>query len=86
MYQVSGLVAQPLIGAISDSSTSRYRRRYWIVMATIVLVFAGLGLAFTVPIARTLVDIFRGGAADWDPHRQKLVSAGSSFHSLPCIC
>lgn len=49
-------------------------------MATVVLVFAGLGLAFTVPIARTLVDIFRGGAADWDPHRQKLVSVD---HFIP---
>ncbi|KAJ9114327.1 hypothetical protein QFC22_005779 [Naganishia vaughanmartiniae] len=85
---ISGLIAQPLIGAISDSSTSRYRRRYWIVMATIVLVFAGLGLAFTVPIARTLVDIFRGGAADWDPHRQKLAKdiaigiAVTAFYAL----
>ncbi|KAJ9096390.1 hypothetical protein QFC21_005212 [Naganishia friedmannii] len=85
---ISGLIAQPLIGAISDSSTSRYRRRYWIVMATVVLVFAGLGLAFTVPIARTLVDIFRGGAADWDPRRQKLAKdiaigiAVTSFYAL----
>lgn len=42
-------------------------------MATVVLVFAGLGLGFTVPIARALVTVFRGGAADWDPRREKLV-------------
>jgi solute carrier family 45 protein 1/2/4 len=38
---ISGLIAQPLIGAISDSSNSRYRRRYWIVTATVLLVFSG---------------------------------------------
>lgn len=70
---VSGLVAQPLIGAISDSSNSRYRRRYWIVMATAVLVLAGLGLGFTVPIARALATLFKGDTAEWDPRRQKLV-------------
>lgn len=43
-------------------------------MATVVLVFAGLGLAFTVPLALALVTLFRGGAADWDPRREKLVS------------
>ncbi|KZT74302.1 MFS general substrate transporter [Daedalea quercina L-15889] len=28
---ISGLVAQPVIGAISDASTSKYRRRYWVL-------------------------------------------------------
>ncbi|GHJ86937.1 hypothetical protein NliqN6_3339 [Naganishia liquefaciens] len=85
---ISGLVAQPLIGAISDSSTSRYRRRYWIVMATVVLVFAGLALGFTVAIARALVTIFQGGAADWDPRREKLTKdiaigiAVTAFYAL----
>ncbi|KAG8808693.1 hypothetical protein FRC19_005718, partial [Serendipita sp. 401] len=31
---ISGLIAQPLIGAISDASTSAYRRRFWIWLAT----------------------------------------------------
>lgn len=77
---ISGLVAQPLIGAISDSSTSRYRRRYWIVAATILLVFSGLGLAFTEPVAGALVDLFGGGQGDWDPRHKELVgpfAAGS---------
>ncbi|KAJ9106707.1 hypothetical protein QFC19_003019 [Naganishia cerealis] len=57
-------------------------------MATIVLVFAGLALAFTVPIAKTLVNIFRGGAADWDPRREKLAKdiaigiAVTAFYAL----
>ncbi len=71
---ISGLVAQPLIGAISDSSNSRFRRRYWIVTATLLLVFSGLGLAFTEPIAKALVDLFGGGQGDWDPKSARLVS------------
>ena len=70
---ISGLVAQPLIGAISDSSQSRFRRRYWIVAATVLLVISGLGLAFTEAIARGLVDLGGGGEGDWDPRRAKLV-------------
>ena len=70
---ISGLVAQPLIGAISDSSHSKYRRRYWIVTATMLLVFSGLGLAFTEPIAKALVDLFGGGQGDWDPKSVHIV-------------
>lgn len=70
---ISGLIAQPLIGAISDSSHSRYRRRYWIVTSTMLLVFSGLGLAFTEPIAKALVDLTGGGQGDWDPKTIRLV-------------
>nr|XP_019049930.1 solute carrier family 45, member 1/2/4 [Kwoniella bestiolae CBS 10118]OCF28860.1 solute carrier family 45, member 1/2/4 [Kwoniella bestiolae CBS 10118] len=70
---ISGLIAQPLIGAISDSSNSKYRRRYWIVTATILLVLSGLGLAFTEPVAKAIVDLFGGGQGDWDPRSVKLV-------------
>ncbi|KGB78516.2 solute carrier family 45 member 1/2/4 [Cryptococcus deuterogattii R265] len=70
---ISGLIAQPLIGAISDSSHSRYRRRYWIATSTMLLVFSGLGLAFTEPIAKALVDLTGGGQGDWDPKTIRLV-------------
>ncbi len=70
---ISGLVAQPLIGAISDSSLSRFRRRYWIISSTVVLLIASLMLAYTEPLADTLVNIFQGGVADWDPRRAKMV-------------
>lgn len=72
---ISGLVAQPLIGAISDSSQSKYRRRYWIVTATILLALSALGLAFTEPVAKALVDLFGGGQGDWDPREAALVSS-----------
>jgi len=77
---ISGLIAQPLIGAVSDSSHSRYRRRYWIVAATMLLVFSGLALAFTEPIAKALVDLFGGGQGDWDPKSQHYVRIQSCFN------
>lgn len=79
---ISGLIAQPLIGAVSDSSQSRYRRRYWIVTATVLLVFSGLGLAFTEPIAEALVDLFGGGQGSWDPKSQKLVRPLDSTYAM----
>ncbi|WRT65410.1 uncharacterized protein IL334_002353 [Kwoniella shivajii] len=85
---ISGLVAQPLIGAISDSSHSKYRRRYWIVTATALLVFSGLGLAFTEPIAKSIVDLFGGGQGDWDPKSVKLAkntAIGIAVFSFYCL-
>jgi hypothetical protein len=73
-FAVSGLIAQPLIGAISDSSLSKYRRRWWIVASTTLLTVSGLALAFTEPVASGLVSVFKGGLGDWDPERQKMVS------------
>ncbi|KAF6762339.1 hypothetical protein DFP72DRAFT_987640 [Ephemerocybe angulata] len=37
---ISGLVAQPVIGALSDSSTSKYRRRFWIFLSTGALIIS----------------------------------------------
>jgi len=76
---ISGLIAQPLIGAISDSSASKYRRRYWIATSTVVLVLATLSLAFCQGIASFFVDFFGGGAGDWDPQRIKLVANTAIF-------
>lgn len=71
---ISGLIAQPVIGAISDSSTSKYRRRYWIALSTVVLSVSMLVLAYCQAIAAVFVDIFHGGAGDWDPQRNAQVS------------
>ncbi|KAI0322524.1 MFS general substrate transporter [Amylostereum chailletii] len=68
---ISGLVAQPIIGAISDSSTSKYRRRYWVVSSTIVLVISTLVLAYCQDMASVFVDLFHGGEGDWDPKRNR---------------
>ncbi|KAI0353572.1 MFS general substrate transporter [Trametes cingulata] len=71
---ISGLIAQPVIGAISDASTSKYRRRYWIVTSTIVLVVSTLTLAYCREIAAFFVDLFGGGAGSWDPKYGKTVT------------
>ncbi|KAJ7638969.1 major facilitator superfamily domain-containing protein [Roridomyces roridus] len=67
---ISGLVAQPVIGAISDSSTSKYRRRYWIILSTVALVISTLLLAYCTAIADFVVDLFDVGAGDWDEKRK----------------
>ncbi|KAI9466869.1 MFS general substrate transporter [Lactarius psammicola] len=72
---ISGLIAQPVIGAISDSSTSKYRRRYWIALSTVVLVVSTLTLAYCQDIASFFVDLFRTGAGDWDPKQRRQASS-----------
>ncbi|KAI0269128.1 MFS general substrate transporter [Gloeopeniophorella convolvens] len=72
---ISGLIAQPVIGAISDSSTSKYRRRYWIALSTVVLVVSTMALAYCQEIAAVFVDIFHIGAGDWDPKQHKQASS-----------
>jgi len=70
---ISGLIAQPVIGAVSDASTSKYRRRYWVVLSTLVLVISTITLAYCQSIAAFLVDILGGGAGSWDPKWTKSV-------------
>ncbi|KAJ3869435.1 major facilitator superfamily domain-containing protein [Lentinula novae-zelandiae] len=71
---ISGLIAQPVIGAVSDSSTSKYRRRYWIILATVVLVVSTLVLAYCEALAAFFVDLFQVGAGDWDEKRTTRVA------------
>ncbi|RDB22586.1 General alpha-glucoside permease [Hypsizygus marmoreus] len=72
---ISGLIAQPVIGALSDSSTSKYRRRYWITLSTAALVVSTFTLAYCEEIASILVDLFGVGAGDWDEQRNKQVNS-----------
>ncbi|PFH53502.1 hypothetical protein AMATHDRAFT_54630 [Amanita thiersii Skay4041] len=49
---LSGLIMQPLIGMLADNSTSRFgRRRPYMLLGTVVCMFAMLLLGFTRPIA-----------------------------------
>ncbi|KAJ7044476.1 hypothetical protein C8F04DRAFT_941814 [Mycena alexandri] len=63
---ISGLIAQPIIGAVSDSSTSKYRRRYWVILSTFALVASTLALAYCESVSTFLVGYFSVGAGDWD--------------------
>ncbi|KAJ7068403.1 MFS general substrate transporter [Mycena amicta] len=66
---ISGLIAQPVIGAISDSSTSKYRRRYWIMLSTVALIFSTLILAYCQDLAAFLVKLFSLGSGGSDEKR-----------------
>ena len=56
---LSGLVVQPLVGALADSSTSRFgRRRPYMLLGTAICVVAMLLLGFT----RDVAAVFTG----WD--------------------
>lgn len=85
---ISGLVAQPVIGAVSDSSTSKYRRRFWIILSTVALVISTLTLAYCVPLAEFWVDLLAVGSGDWDESRKDkannvaIVFAVISFYVL----
>ncbi|KAI0719641.1 MFS general substrate transporter [Cerioporus squamosus] len=70
---ISGLIAQPVIGAISDASTSKYRRRFWIVLSTFALVVSTLTLAYCREIATFFVDLLGSSAGSWDPKYIKAV-------------
>lgn len=59
---------------MSDASTSKYRRRYWIILATVVLVLSTLVLAYCQELAAFFVDLLQVGAGDWDEKRSKLVA------------
>ncbi|KAG6854846.1 hypothetical protein C0991_012036 [Blastosporella zonata] len=71
---ISGLIAQPVIGALSDSSTSKYRRRYWIILSTVALVISTFTLAYCENLAGIIVDLVGVGAGDWDEERKKKVN------------
>lgn len=59
-------------GAISDSSASAYRRRYWVWAATIALSIATVTLAYVEPISSFFVTLF-SNIEDWNPDRRRLV-------------
>ena len=65
--------ARVLAGAISDSSTSKYRRRFWIASSTAALVFSTITLAYCQVLAAFFVDLFGVGAGDWDEARNHRV-------------
>lgn len=67
-------IFMPLSGALSDSSTSKYRRRFWIILSTVALVISTLTLAYCEELAAFFVDLIGVGAGDWDEKRNKQVS------------
>ncbi|GAA5853011.1 hypothetical protein JCM9279_003782 [Rhodotorula babjevae] len=70
---LGGLVVQPIVGALSDSSPSRYRRRQFILAAAGVMLVATCVVAFATALAPALVVAFVGRNASFD-ERAKTVS------------
>lgn len=70
---LSGLIAQPVVGSLSDTSTSPYRRRKYMAISAALLTLSTITLAYSVPISIAIVDFTGGGLADWDPKRNELV-------------
>jgi len=66
---LSGLVMQPVLGSLSDSSTSPYRRRKYMVGCAIIVALSTCLVAFAQPIATLLLDVMGSGLGDWDPKR-----------------
>lgn len=56
-------------GALSDSSSSKYRRRFWIILSTVALVISTFTLAYCKELAEFFVDFIGVGVGDWAEKR-----------------
>lgn len=74
---LSGLIAQPVIGALSDSSRSRYRRRGYIIGSSLFLLLSTIGVAFAKPLASLWISIWGSGIGDWDPLKSSLIQSAA---------
>ncbi|KAJ7283901.1 hypothetical protein C8J57DRAFT_1293895 [Mycena rebaudengoi] len=79
---ISGLVAQPVIGAISDSSTSKYRRRFWIILSTVALVISTLVLAYCEDLAALFIKPFSVGDDETRAGWAKNIAIGLAVFSF----
>ncbi|WFD36954.1 hypothetical protein MCUN1_003846 [Malassezia cuniculi] len=64
---LSGLIVQPIIGSLSDSSTSPFRRRKYMLGSAVVLALSTLLIAFAEPISEAFLNAFGSGLGTWDP-------------------
>ena len=71
---LSGLVVQPVLGSLSDSSPSRFRRRKYMLGSALVLAAATCVIAFSHPLATLLADAVGTGLGDWDPVRHARIA------------
>ncbi|KAM0786252.1 hypothetical protein ACM66B_007051 [Microbotryomycetes sp. NB124-2] len=68
---LSGLLVQPMIGAISDSSQSRYRRRAFIAGSAALVILSTLLVAYAREIGSLLASW--SGLGDWDPKQEDTI-------------
>ncbi|KAI7883095.1 MFS general substrate transporter [Lichtheimia hyalospora FSU 10163] len=76
---LSGLIVQPLIGAMSDKCTSSYgKRRPFIVIAGILTILSMLGVAYAKELGHVLANVFGGTTA----HSYAILVAIASFYFM----
>lgn len=68
---LSGLIMQPVLGSLSDSSMSHFRRRKYMIGSSAVVALSTCLIAFSEPISLFLLDVVGIGLGDWDPARHK---------------
>ena len=68
-----------ILGALSDSSSSKYRRRFWIILSTGALVFSTLTLAYCKPLAGFFVNLLLGDG-DWTEKHVRSLFAITTIH------
>lgn len=64
---LSGLIVQPIIGSLSDSSVSCFRRRKYMVGSAIILALSTLLIAFSEPISEAVLNVLDSDLGTWDP-------------------
>ncbi len=79
----SGLIMQPLIGALSDADVqSRFRRRKYMIYSAAIIFLSTLVLAFALPLSTLVVDLLNIGLGDWDPKRNAAAHRGTQIISV----
>ena len=68
---LSGLIMQPVLGSLSDSSMSPFRRRKYMIGSSAVVALSTCLIAFSEPLSLLVLDVIGIGLGDWDPARRK---------------
>jgi len=68
---LSGLIMQPVLGSLSDSSMSHFRRRKYMIGSSAVVALSTCLIAFSEPLSLLVLDAIGIGLGDWDPARRK---------------
>lgn len=79
---LSGLIMQPVLGALSDSSTSRYRRRKYMALSTLLVALATCLIAYSEPLSVLVLHLAGLGLGDWDPVRHRRVQMLTHIFSV----
>lgn len=66
-----------ITGALSDRSTSQYRRRFFIVLSALLVIVSTLVVAYAHALASILASL--SGLGDWDPESREQTKQHAIF-------